>query len=669
LSILTEQGDLVNPYRSFIAKSRYSRWIEEEGRRETWTETVDRYVKFMRNTDAGKKVSKQDWAEIREAILFDDVMPSMRGLMTAGPALERENLAQFNCSFIAIDDVRAFDEALYILMNGVGLGFSVEAQYVAQLPTVNEHFETTRTTIVVQDSKAGWARAFRELLAMLYAGQIPIIDVTKVRPAGARLKTFGGRASGPQPLVDLFDFTIGIFKEAAGRKLSPLECHDIMCKVGDVVVVGGVRRSALISQSDLGDYEMAKAKSGAWWEKTGYRRLANNSAVYYKKPSVGQFLGEWSNLIESDSGERGIINMEAFRNSPYSPRRDMSKIQGLNPCGEILLRSKELCNLTEVVITAEDTLETLEKKVRIATILGTIQSSLTNFKYLRKIWRDNCEEERLLGVSLTGQFGNRLMSGQEGLAVLSSTLDRLREVAIDVNAVYAKRLGINVSVAITTGKPSGTVSQKTGTSSGMHAWYDWFYLRTVRADNKDPMTAFLKDIGIPWEPDVMAPETTTVFTFPQAAPEGAVTRNDITAVEHLEIWKVYKIHWTEHNPSITINVKDHEWIEVANWVYENWQYVGGISFLPYDSGAYKQAPYQTITESEYHEWVARMPEFIDWAWLSDYEHEDTTSGSQTLACSAGNCEVVSVGSVEEQVQVETATSTAQAIEPKVLTNA
>lgn len=647
MSILTAQGDLVDPYRSFIAKSRYSRWIEEEGRRETWTETVDRFITFMRATTAGAKISKKDWDDIRSAILNHDVMPSMRGLMTAGKALERENLAQFNCSFIAIDDVRAFDEALYVLMNGVGLGFSVEAQYVSQLPTINEHFENTGTTIVVEDSKAGWARSFRELLAMLYAGQVPVIDVTKVRPAGARLKTFGGRASGPQPLVDLFDFAIDIFKNASGRKLTPIEAHDLMCKIGDVVVVGGVRRSALISQSDLHDYEMSKAKSGAWWERTPYRRLANNSAIYYKKPSVGEFLGEWGSLVESQSGERGIINMEGLRNYTNAPRRDLSMVQGLNPCAEILLRSKQLCNLTEVVVKAEDTTEELARKVEIATILGTVQSSLTNFKYLRKIWRDNCEEERLLGVSLTGQFGHRVLSGQEGVEELCHTLDILRETAIETNAKYAKRLGINVSTAITTAKPSGTVSQLTASSSGMHAWHNDFYFRTVRADNKDPMTQFMKDIGIPHEPDVMAPDSTTVFTFPQKAPEGAVTRLDLTAVEHLEIWKAYKQHWTEHNPSVTISVKEDEWIEVANWVYENWEFVGGISFLPYDSGSYRQAPYQDITESDYKQWDSEMPKAIDWSWLSDYEKEDTTSGSQTLACTANSCEVVSVGSVSE----------------------
>lgn len=642
MSILTNSGSIADPYKNFIAVSRYSRWLEEEARRETWEETVDRYVTFYASTEAGQKVSSSKWKEIRKAILNHEVMPSMRGLMTAGPALEREHLAQFNCSFIAIDDPRAFDEALYILMNGVGLGFSVEHQHTIKLPFVNEHFENTRSVINVADSKAGWARAFRELIAMLYAGQIPVIDVSNVREAGARLKTFGGRASGPQPLVDLFDFTIGIFKRAAGRRLTPLECHDIMCKVGEVVVVGGVRRSALISQSDLHDYDMAKAKAGAWWEFAQHRALANNSAVYYKKPSIGEFLGEWGNLYESKSGERGIINMHGLQNSPYSPRRDLTQIAGLNPCAEILLRSKQLCNLTEVVVAESDTVDDLARKVEIATILGTVQSALTNFKYLRKIWRDNCEEERLLGVSLTGQFGHSLLSGREGLDRLSETLDGLREHAIETNAKYARRMGVNPSTAITTAKPSGTVSQLTGSSSGMHPWHASYYVRTVRADNKDPLTQFMKDVGIPHEPDVTKPESTTVFEFPQAAPTGAVTRNELTALEHLNIWKVYKQHWTEHNPSVTISVRENEWIEVANWVYENWEDVGGISFLPHTDHTYRQAPYQDVTEADYFLKKAEMPDTIDWSMLSAYETEDNTSGSQTLSCSAGNCEVVDV---------------------------
>jgi ribonucleoside-triphosphate reductase len=647
LSILSENGSITDPYRNFIAVSRYSRWLENENRRETWQETVERYVNFMidhMNANYPGVVGKESWDEIYQYILNHEVMPSMRALMTAGPALARENLAQFNCSFIAIDDIRAFDEALYILMNGVGLGFSVESQYVSQLPVVNEHFEHTGSTIVVADSKAGWARAFRELIAMLYSGQIPKIDVSNVRPAGAKLKTFGGRASGPQPLVDLFDYTIGTFLKASGRKLTPREAHGIMCKVGEVVVVGGVRRSALISQSDLNDYEMSRAKSGAWWEFNPEYALANNSATYYKKPSIGEYLGEWGSLYDSKSGERGIINMEGLRTSNYAPRRDLSKIQGLNPCAEILLRSKQLCNLTEVVVRADDTLETLKDKVAVATLLGTIQSSLTNFKYLRKVWRDNCEEERLLGVSLTGQFGHTTLNGSDGLDELADWLDIMRDHAIDVNAQYANDMGINHSTAITTAKPSGTVSQLTESSSGMHPWHNEYYIRTVRADNKDPLTEFMKDSGIPHEPDVMKPDHTTVFSFPQKAPEGALTRKDVSAIDHLNIWKIYKQHWTEHNPSVTINVREEEWIEVANWVYQNWEDVGGISFLPYTEHTYKQAPYQDCTEADYFLAKAKIPEQIDWSLLSAYEHEDTTTGSQTLSCSAGNCEVVDIRS-------------------------
>lgn len=645
MSILTASGAIADPYRNFIAVSRYSRWLEDENRRETWTETVDRYVGFMKNhmdTNYEGVVSERKWNEIRTAILNHEIMPSMRALMTAGPALARENLAQFNCSFIAIDDPRAFDEALYILMNGVGLGFSVEAQYVAQLPTIAEHFEHTDSTIVIADSKAGWAKAYRELIALLYQGQIPRVDPTNVRPAGARLKTFGGRASGPQPLIDLFSFTIEKFKDAAGRKLSPLEAHDIMCKVGEVVVVGGVRRSALISQSDLGNYEMAKAKSGAWWEFEPQRALANNSAVYYKKPSIGEFLTEWGSLYESKSGERGIINMEGLKTSSYAPRRDLSKVQGLNPCAEILLRSKQLCNLTEVVVRAEDDQADLERKVALATLLGTVQSSLTKFGYVRKVWRDNCEEERLLGVSLTGQFGHTTLNGSEGLDKLGEWLDSMKEKAVSTNERYANKMGINVSTAITTAKPSGTVSQLTESSSGMHPWHNEYYIRTVRADNKDPLTVFMKESGIPNEPDVMKPDHTTVFSFPQKAPEGAVTREQVTALDHLEIWKVYKTRWTEHNPSVTINVREDEWIEVANWVYDNWSDVGGISFLPYSEHTYKQAPYQDCTEADYYLAKAQMPEKISWDLLSLYEFEDNTTGSQTLSCSSGSCEIVDV---------------------------
>jgi len=583
------------------------------------------------------------WKNAREAILNLDVMPSMRALMTAGPALERENLAQFNCSFVAVDSPRAFDEALYILMNGVGLGFSAEIEYVSKLPTVpSKIVKDTEDTIVVGDSKAGWAKAYRQLVEALYEGRKPRIDVSNVRPAGARLKTFGGRASGPQPLVDLFSFTIEIFENAGGRKLSPLEVHRLMCKIGEVVVVGGVRRSALISLSDLGEYDIAVAKSGAWWNDMPELALANNSAVYNKKPSIGQFLQEWGNLYESKSGERGIFNKDsALRGS--NDRRDWSKIQGTNPCGEILLRSHGLCNLTEVVVKADDTLETLANKVWIATVLGTIQSSLTNFKYLRKVWKDNAEEERLLGVSLTGQFGHTVLNGSEGIEKLASWLDELRELAVTFNRDVAKQFGINQSAAVTTVKPSGTVSQLTGSASGMHPWYANKYIRSVRGDNKDPLTQFLISAGVPNEPAVGKEDSTTVFYFPQEAPEGSLTRNDLSAVEHLEIWKAYKEHWTEHNPSVTISVREDEWIEVANWVYANWDSVGGLSFLPFgdDEHTYVQAPYQVVPDHVFKEYEDAMPE-IDWSFLPFFETEDTTTGTQTLSCTAGNCEIVDI---------------------------
>lgn len=644
MSIVDENGALKNPYSAFISLSRYARWSEEVGRRETWVETVDRYVNYMKgHVKRNYPNLEVNWDKVRDFIVNHKVMPSMRALMTAGPALDRSPVASYNCSFIPIDSPRSFDEALYILMNGTGLGFSAERKYVSKLPAVNEHFEHTKTVIRVADSKEGWARALRELIAMLYVGQIPAVDITALRPAGARLKTFGGRSSGPQPLINLFDFTIDTFKKAAGRQLTELECHDIMCKIGEVVVVGGVRRSALISLQDLDNYDMAKAKHGQWWVENPQRALANNSAVYYSKPAIGEFMAEWLNLYESKSGERGIINMESMQNNPYAPRRDGSKIAGKNPCAEIALRPYQFCNLTEVIIEESDTEESLLEKVEIATILGTIQSSLTNFKYLRKIWKDNCEEERLLGVSLTGQFGNKLMSGRLGMDRLADALDAMRERAVDVNAVAADSMGINRSAAITTVKPSGTVSQLTGTSSGMHPWHNNYYIRSVRQDNKDPLTRFLSDAGVPNEPDVMKPQDTTVFYFPVKAPEGAITRTELTAIEHLEFYKVYKTHWTEHDPSITVSVKEHEWIEVADWVYKNWEIVGGISFLPYSEHTYQQAPYQDTDESGYLQFLNDSPKSIDWSLLAMYESEDNTSGTQTLSCVSGSCDLVGSG--------------------------
>ena len=643
MSFIDDNGSISDPYRNFIHVSRYSRWLEEKGRRETWVETVDRYMNFMKShlvKNYNYDENDIKFAQVRDAILNHKVMPSMRAMMTAGPALERDHIAAYNCSFIAVDSLRAFDEAMYILMNGTGVGFSVEQKYVSNLPVIAEEFYPTNTTIVVEDSKVGWAKAYKELIGLLVTGQVPNWDMSKVRPAGARLKTFGGRASGPDPLNDLFHFTVEQFKIAKGRRLKSIEAHDIMCKIGEVVVVGGVRRSALISLSNLDDFEMAKAKSGQWWEQEGQRALANNSAVYNAKPNTAQFLREWRNLYESKSGERGIYNMDSVRKHiDKFGRRDSSKVMGTNPCGEILLRANQFCNLTEVVIDANDTEDTLADKIRIASILGTWQSTLSNFKYIRKTWKDNTEEERLLGVSLTGIFGNPLTGTLH--KNLAPMLASLREIAVETNIDEADRLGIEHSAAVTTVKPSGTVSQLTGVSSGIHPWYSKHYIRTVRADNKDPLTAFLKDFGVPNEPDVMKPDATTVFSFPIKAPENAIVTSDLSAIDHLEIWKAYRESWTEHNPSVTINVKEDEWLDVAAWVYRNFDHIGGVSFLPASEHSYKQAPYQEITKEEYDEAVSKMPKNIPWSSLPLYELEDTTTGSQELACtSASGCEVV-----------------------------
>lgn len=644
MSFIDSNGSITDPYRNFIHISRYARWIESENRRETWQETVDRYTNFMKDhlvLNYGYSPNAKIFDEVRDAIINHHIMPSMRALMTAGPALERDHIAAYNCSFIAVDSPRAFDEAMYILMNGTGVGFSVEQKYINQLPVIAESFFQTNTTIVVDDSKLGWAKAFKELIALLYQGQIPNWDVSKVRPAGARLKVFGGRASGPDPLVDLFNFTIESFRLAAGRRLKSIEAHDLMCKVGEVVVVGGVRRSALISLSNLDDFEMAKAKSGQWWEGNGQRALANNSAVYNSKPNTAQFLREWRNLYESKSGERGIYNIDSVRKHiDKFGRRDSSLVGGTNPCGEILLRPNEFCNLTEVVIEASDTKETLLEKVRLATILGTWQSTLTNFKYIRKTWRDNCEEERLLGVSLTGIYGNKI-TATNGKA-LEALLDEMRDLSVSVNDKEAKSLNINPSVSITCVKPSGTVSQLTGVSSGIHPWYSEYYIRSVRADNKDPLTQFLKDSGIPFEPDVMKPEATTVFYFPIKAPKNAILTKDLTAIDHLEMWKTYRTHWTEHNPSVTVNVEEDEWMRVGAWVFDNFDSIGGVSFLPAVEHSYKQAPYQEVSKEEYESWLSKMPDSIRWDMLSLYETTDGTTGSQELSCVAGACEIVDI---------------------------
>ena len=644
MSFINENGSITDPYKNFIHISRYARWIEEKNRRETWTETVERYINFMKDhliLNYGYSPNAKIFDEVKDAILNHRIMPSMRALMTAGPALERDHIAAYNCSFIAVDSLRAFDEAMYVLMNGTGVGFSVESKYLEELPVIAESFNQTATTIVVEDSKLGWAKAFKELIALLSQGQIPQWDMSKVRPAGARLKTFGGRASGPGPLSALFTFTTDIFRNAAGRRLKPIEAHDLMCKVGEVVVVGGVRRSALISLSNLDDFEMAKAKSGSWWETQAQRSLANNSAVYNTKPNTAQFLREWRNLYESKSGERGIYNMDSVRKHVESfGRRDTTQLAGTNPCGEIILRPNEFCNLTEVVISAEDTREDLMEKVRLATILGTWQSTLTNFKYLRKTWKDNCEEERLLGVSLTGIYGNKITS-TAGKA-LEQLLTDMRLESVKINDNEAKKLNINPSVSITCVKPSGTVSQLVGVSSGIHPWYSDYYIRSVRGSNNDPLTQFLKDSGIPNEPDVMKPDETTVFYFPQKAPKNATITKDLTAIDHLEMWKIYRTYWTEHNPSVTVNVHEDEWLRVGAWVFDNFDSIGGISFLPASEHTYKQAPYQEISKDEYEEWVKKSPSSIQWEMLSIYETEDGTTGTQELSCVAGQCEIVDI---------------------------
>lgn len=637
---------LPTAYQQVIHKTRYARWIEDENRRENWDETVARYVDYF--VSALKKhndyvVDASVATSIRKAILNADVMPSMRGLMTAGPALERDNTCIYNCSYLPIDSLRSFDEAMYILMCGTGVGYSVESQYVNQLPTINEHFERSSTTIVVDDSKAGWAKALRELIALLYQGQIPSWDVSHVRPAGSRLKTFGGRASGPEPLERLFKFTVETIRAAAGRKLTPLEAHDIMCKIAEVVVVGGVRRSAMISLSDLEDRNMAAAKSGSWWEYNGQRALANNSAVYAQRPSMEVFMAEWKSLYDSKSGERGIFSREAAQKvAAVNGRRDPSYDFGTNPCSEIILRPYEFCNLTEVVVRPEDTLDDLLNKIEIATILGTFQSTFTRFKYLRKIWQKNCEEERLLGVSLTGQLGHKVLNGSEGIEKLEQWLVAMREHAVSINSKYAAELGINQSTAITCVKPSGTVSQLVNCSSGMHPWHSQFYARTIRGDNKDPVTTFLKEMGIKSEPDVMKPNDTTVFTFPIKAPEGSLTRTDLTAIEHLELWLTYQRNWSEHKPSITVSVKEDEWMEVGAWVFRHIDEISGISFLPYSDHVYQQAPYQEISEMEYNELLSNTPQTLDWEWLSYYESSDGTTGSQELACVAGACDITQV---------------------------
>jgi len=649
---------LPTSYQEFIHLSRYSRWLPEEERRETWNETVVRYFDFftehLKNT-YDYKISKPLREELEEAVLTTAIMPSMRCLMTAGEALNRENIAGYNCSYLAIDRVQSFDELLYILMNGTGVGFSVERQYISQLPVIAEDFNETETTISVADSKLGWARGFKELVGMLYVGQIPRWDLSKVRPAGAPLKTFGGRASGPEPLETLFNFTVNMFKNACGRKLSSIECHDIVCKIAEIVVVGGVRRSALISLSNVSDDRMRASKHGQWWIDNPQRALANISACYTEKPDIGVFMDEWKALYDSKSGERGIFNrVSAVKISEKSGRRNTEDYEfGTNPCSEIILRNREFCNLSEVVVRSTDTRESLLKKVRLATILGTFQSTLVNFKYISSTWKRNCEEERLLGVSLTGIMDCNLTNGNQyfrtnGKEVefdgtrtdLPRLLEELREESIKTNAEFAKKIGINQSVALTCIKPSGTVSQLVDAASGIHARHNPYYIRTVRGDKKDPLTKMMKDAGFPVEDDIMNPSHTAVFSFPMKADKESIFRNDMSAIEQLELWLIYQNHWCEHKPSVTISVKEEEWLEVGAWVYKHFDVMSGVSFLPFSEHVYKQAPYQDIKKEEYEKLLSLMPKNVDWSILSEYEKTDMTTGSQELACTGGVCEVV-----------------------------
>lgn len=626
--------DVNKVYAEFVYKSRYSRWLYDLERRENWDETVERYLKFFA-ARIPSKLRKQTVLELRQAISNFEVMPSMRALMTAGPALDKDNCAGYNCSYIAVNDQRAFDEAMYISMCGTGVGFSVERQHIAELPLVAESFYPSAMTIKVKDSKIGWATAFKELIALLYTGMIPKWDLSALRAAGAPLKTFGGRSSGPGPLDELFKFTVATFQRAAGRKLTSIECHDLMCKVGDIVVVGGVRRSAMISLSNLSDDRMRAAKTGEWYIEFPHRRLANNSAVYTERPEIGIFMKEWLSLYDSKSGERGIFNRQAaVLQAKNSGRRKWEKIDfGTNPCGEIILRNMGFCNLTEVVVRPEDTPKTLRRKVRLAAILGTLQSTLTSFRYLRAGWKKNAEEERLLGVSLTGIMDNPITADPKPILLQS-----LRQVAIDTNKEWAIKLGINPSVAITCIKPSGTVSQLVNSASGIHPRYDIYYTRAIRQDKKDPIATLLKDAKVPNESDITKTDDMDIFYFPIKAPLHTRTRFDVSAIAQLEVYLKYRKYWCEHNPSCTVYVKEKEWLDVAAWVYAHFDEIGGVSFLPYADHVYKQAPYTSITKEEYEKAVAAFPT-VDWARLTQLEKDDRTLGAQELACSAGYCEI------------------------------
>lgn len=644
---------LPSDYQSYIHKSRYARFIDELGRREHWNETVARYFDFFAEEleeHHGYKVPQSLRSELEDAVLNLKVMPSMRSLMTAGEALRRENVAGYNCSYCPIDRPKAFAEVLYVLMCGTGVGFSVERQEISKLPSVPEGFDRTAFDIVVGDSKLGWAEAYHTLITCLYAGTIPNIDYSLIRPAGERLKVFGGRASGPDPLRDLFEFTIRTFRNAAGRKLNSLEVHEIVCKTGEIVVVGGVRRSALISLSNLSDQRMRDAKSGAWWNEKPYLALANNSVAYTEMPEVGQFMDEWAALYRSRSGERGIFNREGAINKILRlGRRDHRHDFGLNPCGEIILRPRGFCNLTEAVVREEDGFGELSDKIRLASILGTWQSTLTRFNFVEPEWKRNAEEERLLGVSLTGIYDNALMRGDKGLDKLGATLERLKASAVKANRIEASHIGINPSVAVTTVKPSGTVSQLVNSPSGIHQGHAEYYIRRVTGDNKDPITTFMADAGIPNEPHAAKPQQMTVFSFPVKLGEGTVTRDHVTAIQHLELVKTYNMHWSEHAVSCTISVKESEWPSVGGWVYDHFDDISGLSFLPHFEGdsTYTQMPYETITKEQYEAMAAAMPKNLDWSDLAFYEKGiDSVTGTREFACTGSSCEIVGAQSLD-----------------------
>jgi len=625
----------MDQYQEFIHKSRYARWIPEHNRRETWAETVYRYVQFWRDRE---QITVSEGQKLYDAIYNLEVMPSMRCMMTAGEALDKDNVAGFNCSYLHIDSPRSFDELMYVLMCGTGVGFSVERNFINKLPEIAETFHATDSVIVVSDSKIGWASAFRELIAMLYAGKIPKWDMHNVRPAGARLKTFGGRASGPEPLVDLFNFCVGVFSKAAGRKLTSIECHDVVCKIADIVVVGGVRRSALISLSNLSDPRMAKAKSGDWWRNEGHRRLANNSVAYTEKPDFESFLSEMQNMYESKAGERGIFSrIAAQKVASKNGRRDAEQDFGTNPCSEIILRSNQFCNLSEVVVRSEDTLETLKSKIEVAAMIGTLQATLTDFRYLRKVWQRNTEEEALLGVSLTGIMDHKVLGSSTDK--LSEWLEEMKGVAVKTNKAWAKKLGINQSAAITCVKPSGTVSQLVDSASGIHPRFSKHYIRRVRSDAKDPLAQYMSTAGFPVEQDVMSPAS-LVFSFPVKSPKTSTTVKQVGAMEQLALWKAYQNHWCEHKPSITVYYTDDEFLQVSQWIWENFDLCSGISLLPYSDHVYQQAPYEEINAEQYKELVKAMPKDINWNDLENFEQEDNTTGSQELACVGGACEIV-----------------------------